>query len=241
AVYEAIISNRQAGLPEPAIQYADFSVWQKDWLRGDVLQKNLAYWRKQLEGAPPVLELPMDHPRPASQTFRGACEWLKLPPALSEKLNALSQGGGFTPYMILLAAFQALIHRYTGQQDTVMGSPVAGRTRATLEKVIGLFVNMLALRTRLEGNLSFFDLLHRTQTTVLEALAQQELPFEKLVEELQPERSASYSPLVQVMFALQDELSDNLKLPGLTISPFALDPGTAKFDLTFTIVKSGSA
>src|SRR6185437_7861925 len=125
-LYNAIVSNRQVELPEPAIQYGDFSVWQKEWLRGDVLEKQLAYWRKQLEGAPPVLELPADHPRPASQTFRGACEWLKLPPALTEKINALSQSGGFTPYMILLAAFQTLIHRYTGQEDIVVGSPVAG-------------------------------------------------------------------------------------------------------------------
>ena len=238
--YAAIVSNRVVELPEPALQYADFSVWQKDWLRGDVLEKQLAYWRKQLDGAPPVLELPTDHPRPAAQTFRGACEWSKFPPALSEKLNTLSQSGGFTPYMILLAAFQTLLHRYTGQEDIVVGSPVAGRSRACLEKVIGLFVNMLVLRTKLEGNPAFFELLHRTQTTVLEALAQQDLPFEKLVEELQPERSASYSPLIQVMFALQDELSDNLKLSGLGVSQFPLDPGTAKFDLTFTIVKSGS-
>jgi amino acid adenylation domain-containing protein len=238
--YGAMVANRKVELPEPAIQYGDFAVWQKDWLRGNVLEKQLGYWRKQLAGAPPVLELPTDFPRPVSQTFRGACEWLKLSPALSEKLNALSQSGGFTPYMILLAAFQTLLHRYTGQEDIVVGSPVAGRNRASLEKVIGLFVNMLVLRTKVDGNPAFYELLHRTQTTVLEALANQELPFEKLVAELQPERSASYSPLIQVMFALQDELSDNLKLPGMDISQFPLDPGTAKFDLTFTIVKSGA-
>ena len=155
-------------------------------MRGDVFEKQLAYWRKQLEDAPPVLELPTDYPRPVSQTFRGACEWLKFSPKLSEEINALSQAGGFTPYMILLAAFQALLHRYTGQEDIVVGSPVAGRGRASLEKVIGFFVNMLVLRTKLDGNPAFFELLHRTQATVLEALAHQELPFEKLVEELQP-------------------------------------------------------
>ncbi len=238
--YDAVIAGREVNLPEPPIQYADFSVWQRDLWRGETLQKHLEYWRKQLDGAPPVLELPADHPRPASQTFRGACEWLKLPVDLSEKLNALSQRGGFTPFMILLAAFQTLLHRYTGQEDIVVGSPVAGRTRAGLEKVIGVFVNMLALRTKLEGNPSFTELLRRTQTTVLEALAQQDLPFEKLVEELQPQRSASYSPLIQVMFALQDELSENLCLPGLTSAPFPLDTRTAKFDLTFTIVKNNS-
>jgi amino acid adenylation domain-containing protein len=240
AAYGAIVANRKAELPEPAIQYGDFAVWQKDWLRGEALKKDMAYWRKQLEGAPPVLDLPTDYPRPVSQTFRGACEWMEFSPTLSEKISALSQAGNFTPYMILLAAFQALLHRYTGQEDIVLGSPVAGRGRASLEKVIGLFVNMLALRTKLDGNPTFYELLHRTQATVLEALAHQEMPFEKLVEELQPERSASYSPLIQVMFALQDELSDNLKLPGLAITQFPLDPGTAKFDLTFTIVKSGA-
>lgn len=238
--YEAIITGHKPALPEPPIQYGDFSVWQKEWWRGDTLEKHLAYWRQQLKGAPPVLELPANHPRPASQTFRGRSEWLILPAALSEKINALSQQGGFTPFMILLAVFQTLLHRYTGQEDIVIGSPVAGRTRASLEKVIGLFVNMLVLRTKLEGNPSFTELLRRTQTTVLEALAQQDLPFEKLVEQLQPQRSASYSPLVQVMFALQDELSDSLSLPGITTSAFPLDTGTAKFDLTFTIVKSGS-
>jgi amino acid adenylation domain-containing protein len=238
--YGAMLANQKVELREPAIQYGDFAVWQKGWLNGDVLEKQTAYWRKQLEGAPPVLDLPTDHPRPVSQTFRGACEWLKLSPELSAKLNALSQSGGFTPYMILLAAFQTLLHRYTGQEDIVVGSPVAGRVRACLEKVMGVFVNMLVLRTKLDGNPDFYELLHRTQTTVLEALVNQEMPFEKLVEELQPERSASYSPLIQVMFALQDELSDNLKLPGLEISQFPLDPGTAKFDLTFTMVKSGA-
>jgi amino acid adenylation domain-containing protein len=240
AGYEAIIAGRKTELPEPALQYGDFSAWQKEWWRGDNLENPLAYWRKQLEGAPPVLELPTDHPRPASQTFRGSVEWITLPPALSEKINALSQRGGFTPFMILLAAFQTLLLRYTGQEDIVIGSPVAGRTRASLEHVIGLFVNMLVLRTKLEGNPSFAELLQRTQTTVLEALAQQDLPFEKLVEGLQPQRSPSYSPLIQVMFALQDELSDNLNLPGLASAPFQLDTGTAKFDLTFTIVKSSS-
>jgi amino acid adenylation domain-containing protein len=238
AAFGVIVSKGKLELPEPALQYGDFAVWQKDG--GNVLEKQPVYWRRQLEGVPPVLELPTDYPRPVSQTFRGACEWLKLSPALSEKLNALSQSGGFTPYMILLAAFQTLLHRYTGQEDIVVGSPVAGRSRACLEKVIGLFVNMLVLRTKLDGNPAFYELLHRTQTTVLEALANQELPFEKLVEDLQPERSASYSPLIQVMFALQDELSDSLKLPGINISQFPLDPGTAKFDLTFTIVKSGA-
>lgn len=240
ANYEAILSGRKSELPEPPIQYADFSVWQQEWLRCGALEKHLAYWRKQLDGAPPILELPADLPRPASQAFRGACEWLSLPPALCEKLNTLSRRDGLTPFMILLAAFQTLLHRYTGQEDIVVGSPVAGRTRACLEKVIGVFVNMLVLRTKLEGNPIFTELLCRTETTVLESLTQQDLPFEKLVQELQPQRSASYSPLVQVMFALQDELSDNLSLPGISTAPFPLDTGTAKFDLTFTLVKSGS-
>jgi amino acid adenylation domain-containing protein len=235
--YEALIHDQQPELPVPPIQYTDFSAWQKEWWRGDVLEEHLGYWRKQLSDAPAVLELPTDHPRPASQTFRGASEWLKLPPALTEKINSFSQRAGVTPFMILLAAFQTLLHRYTGQEDIVVGSPVAGRTRASLEKVIGLFVNMLVLRTQLEGNPTFIEFLRRTQTTVLEALAQQDLPFEKLVEELQPQRSASYSPLIQVMFALQDELSESVRLPGVSVAPFSLETGTAKFDLTLTIVK----
>ena len=240
AVYEGLISGRPATLPDLPIQYADFAAWQKGFLRGNVLEDQLAYWRRQLAGAPPILQLPADHSRPVTQSFRGACEWLTLPVALSDGLNALSQRAGVTLYTTLLAAFLTLIHRYTGQEDVLVGSPVAGRTRLNLENLIGVFVNMVVLRTDLAGNPSFAELLARTRRTVLEALAHQEMPFEKLVEELQPGRSASHSPLVQVMFALQDENSESLRLRGLSVAPYEVDSGTAKFDLTLTMVKSAA-
>jgi amino acid adenylation domain-containing protein len=240
AAYTAAISNQRADLSDLPIQYADFAVWQKQWLRGEVLENQLAYWRRQLAAAPAVLELPTDFPRPAAQTFCGASEWLNIPSEISEKLNTLNQRAGVTPFMTLVAAFQTLLHRYTGQEDIIVGSPVAGRTRASVESLIGMFVNMIVLRADLTGDPTFNEFLSRVQSNVLEALAHQEMPFEKLVEELQPQRSASHSPIIQVMFAFQDELSDNLQLPGIAIAPFTLDTGTAKFDLTFTIVRSGA-
>ncbi|HET7624546.1 MAG TPA: amino acid adenylation domain-containing protein [Verrucomicrobiae bacterium] len=238
--YSAAISDQRIVLPDLPIQYSDFAVWQKQWLRGEVLENQLAFWRHQLAGAPAVLELPTDFPCPAAQTFRGASEWLKIPSGIGGKLNALNQRAGVTPFMTLLAAFQTLLHRYIGRDDIIVGSPVAGRTRASVENLVGMFVNMIVLRANLKGEPTFSEFLRRVQSNVLEALAHQEMPFEKLVEELQPQRSASHSPIIQVMFAFQDELSDNLQLPGVAITPFALDTGTAKFDLTFTIVKSGA-
>jgi amino acid adenylation domain-containing protein len=239
-VYEAAISGRRASLPELPLEYADFATWQRSWLRGEVLEDQLAYWRRQLAGAPTLLKLPTDHSRPAAQTFRGACEWLTLPRALGQELNALSQRAGVTLFTTLLAAFQTLIHRYTGQEDILVGSPAAGRTRANLERLVGVFINTLVLRVELSGNPSFGKLLGDVQATVLEALAKQELPFETLVQELEPERKPGYSPLIQVMFGLQDELADALHLPGVAVSPFRLDTGTAKFDLTLSVMKSGA-
>ena len=238
--YDAFLAGRRAELAQLAIQYADFAAWQRQWLRGEVLENLLSCWRKRLAGAPHVINLPTDHPRPAAQTFRGACEWGELPRTLSKQINGLSQRAGATPFMVLLAAFQTLLHRYSGQDDFLVGSPVAGRTRASVERSIGLFINMLVLRADLAGEPTFNDLLRGVQTTVLEALAYQELPFEKLVQALEPERSLSHPPLIQVMFALQDELSESLRLPGLRVSPIQVDTGTAKFDLTLTIVQSAA-
>jgi amino acid adenylation domain-containing protein len=238
--YDAFLAGRELQLPELPIQYADFAAWQGQWSRGPMLEDLLSWWRNRLAGAPHVIGLPMDHPRPPSQTFRGGCEWLELSHTLSEQIHALSQRAGATPFMILLAAFQTLLHRYSGQDDFLVGSPVAGRTRASVERSIGLFINMLVLRADLGGDPTFHDLLRSVQSNVLEALARQELPFEKLVQELEPERSPSHPPLVQVMFALQDELSENLRLPGVMVSPFQIDTGTAKFDLTLTIVQSAA-
>ena len=239
-VYDAVIAGRKAHLPELPIQYADFAAWQQQWLRGPVLENLLSYWRQRLAGAPEVMGLPTDAPRAATQAFRGACEWRELPPIISKRINAFSQRVGATPFMILLAAFQTVLHRYSGQEDLMVGSPVAGRTRADVEGSIGVFINMLVLRTDLSGNPTFSELLRSVQKKVLEALAHQELPFERLVQELQPERSASHAPLVQVMFAFQDELSESLRLTGMTVSPFQVDTGTAKFDLTLTLIQTAN-
>jgi hypothetical protein len=236
--YEAFRADRKTQLPELPIQYADFAAWHAQWLRGPVLEDLLSWWRKRLAGAPHVLDLPTDHLRPRMQQFRGACEWLELPPTFTEQINVLSLRAGATPFMILLAAFQILLHRYSGQDDFLVGSPVAGRTKASVEKSIGLFINMLVLRADLTGDPTFSALLRGVQAHVLESLEQQELPFDKLVQGLEIERSLSHAPLIQVMFALQDELSESLRLPGLTVSPFQVDTGTAKFDLTLTIVQS---
>ncbi len=238
--YRALVSGESPYLPDPPVQYADFAVWRRQSYHDDNFKEHLDYWKRELADAPPVLESPTDSPRPAAQTFRGASVWLTLPTGLAEALQTFSQRAGVTLFMTLLSAFEALIHRYTGQEDIVVGSPVAGRTRGGMDNVIGLFVNMLALRTNLGGDPAFSELLRRVQGKVLDGLAHQETPFEKLVEELQPQRSPSHSPLIQVMFALQDELADNLRLPGLTATPFPLETGTAKFDLTFTFVKSGA-
>ncbi len=239
-LYDSEPGRSKPKLPELPIQYGDFVSWQQQRLRDELLNDQLAYWRQQLAGAPQVLELPIAGPRPARQTFRGSCAWLSLPLRLSQRIDALSQQVGATPFTFLLAAFQTLLHRYTGQSDLLIGSPVAGRNQASVEGLIGVFINTLILRMDLSGNPPFSALLRGVQGKVLEALAYQELPFERLVAELQPQRSPSYSPLIQMMFALQTELSENLCLPGLAVSPYQVDTDTAKFDLTFTIVKSSA-
>jgi amino acid adenylation domain-containing protein len=239
-LYPALAAGTRVELPEVPVQYGDFTVWCREALLGKTLQDHLAYWRQELAGAPGVLELPADHPRPAIQTFHGASEWLKFSTALTAKLNAFSQRFNVTIFTTLLAAFETLVHRYTGQEDLLVGSPVAGRTRGNLENAIGLFVNLVALRNDLSGNPPFDELLRRVREKVFEALARQELPFEKLVEELRPRRTSSHSPLVQMMFALQDELMESLRLPGIAVTPIEVETGTAKFDLTFTIVRSAT-
>ena len=231
-LYAAAAEGRPADLPDLPIQYADYAVWQRQGLQGDVLAAQLAYWRRQLAEAPPGLELPTDRPRPAVQTFRGAHRTHTLPPPLHAALEALSRAAGVTLFMTLLAAFQTLLARYTGQEDIIVGSPIAGRTRVETEGLIGFFVNTLALRTDLTGNPPFRTLLTRVRDVCLDAYAHQEVPFEKLVEELKPERTLSQSPLFQVMFALQNAPRTTLALPGLALTPLRVESGTAKFDLT---------
>lgn len=229
-----------AGQPSPLsalpVQYADFAHWQQQWLQGDALEAQLAYWKQRLAGAPPLLALPTDQPRPIVQTYRGATHSLALPKTLTEGLKALSRQEGVTLFMTLFATFQTLLHRYTGQEDIVVGTPIANRHRAETEGLVGFFVNTLALRTDLSGNPLFSELLKRVREECLEAYAHQDLPFEKLVEELQPERDLSRHPLFQVMFVLHNEIGQVIESPGLTLSPMIIDSGIAHFDLTLEMM-----
>jgi amino acid adenylation domain-containing protein len=234
-LYEGYVSGEASGLEELEIQYADFAAWQREWLQGEVLTAQLSYWREQLKDAPPVLELPTDRPRPPIQTFRGASLPFTLPPELSQQLETLSRLEGTTLFMTLLAAFQTLLSRYSGQTDISVGSPIAGRTRAETEGLIGFFVNTLVLRSRMSDEPTFRELLHRVRETALSAYAHQDLPFEMLVEALQPRRSLSHSPLFQVMFDFQNRPPE-AALPAssfsyLKMNVLEMEQRAAKFDL----------
>ncbi|PMB49545.1 non-ribosomal peptide synthetase, partial [Fischerella thermalis CCMEE 5205] len=239
-LYQAFCHRQPSPLPELPIQYIDFAAWQKQWLTGEVLESQLAYWRQQLHGAPAVLELPTDHPRPAVQSFRGATHSFRLSPEQTIALKTLSQQEGSTLFMTLLAAFKTLLYRYTGNNDIVIGSPIANRNHREIEGLIGFFVNTLVLRTDLSGNPSFRELLRRVREVALGAYAHQDVPFEKLVEKLQPQRNLSYTPLFQVMFVLQNAHSLEIELPSLTLSTLESDSGTAKFDLTLYMAETAS-
>ncbi|HKP12016.1 MAG TPA: amino acid adenylation domain-containing protein, partial [Blastocatellia bacterium] len=234
-LYNSYAAGIPVALPELIIQYADFAHWQRQWLQGEVLDTQLAYWRRQLEVVAGVLDLPTDRPRPAAQTYRGAIYPVTLPLELTEALKELSRQQGVTLYMLMLAAFDVLLHRYTHQQDIVVGSPIANRNRAETEGLIGFFVNALALRTDLTGDPGFEALLARVREMTLEAYANQDVPFEKLVEALQPERDLSRHPLFQVIFTLGNASDIPLSLPGLTLKPLPVDNLTAIFDLTFLL------
>src|SRR5262245_14779273 len=202
-LYQAFTAGQTSPLRPLPIQYADYAVWQRHWLHGEALETQLAYWKQQLTSGP-TLQLPPDRPRPPVHSSRGALQSVALAQELSEGLKALRRKEGVTLFMALLAAFQTLLHRYTGQDDIAVGSPIAGRTRIELEGLIGFFVNTLVLRTDFSGNPTFRELLSRVREVALGAYAHQDVPFEKLVEELQPERTLSRSPLFQVMFAFQN-------------------------------------
>ena len=232
-LYETFSQNRPALLAELPIQYTDFAVWQRQRFEGNSQQiKQLEYWKDRLEGAPPVLELPMDRPYPAVRSFRGARHEVVLPPQLLEDLKRLSREESCTLFMTLLAAFQLLLHRYTGQEDVVVGSPIAARNRAEIENLIGFFVNTLVLRTDFSGQPTFKELLKRVRETAFGAFENQEFPFDRLVEELRPDRQLSHNPLIQVMFALQNTPKTVFQLSGLTISSEHVDNRSSKFDLT---------
>ncbi|MEP6518172.1 amino acid adenylation domain-containing protein [Microcoleus vaginatus] len=232
ALYTAFASEKPSPLPALSIQYADFAKWQREWLQGEVLETQLAYWRQQLNGIS-MLNLPADRPRPAIQSYRGKRQFLQLPKQLSEALETLSQREGVTLFMTMLAAFKTLLYHYAQQEDIVVGSPIANRNRSEIEALIGFFVNSLVLRTDLSGNPTFRELLNRVKEVALGAYAHQDLPFEKLVEELHPDRALNQNPLFQVAFALQNAPGNGLELPELTLSPQQLDVGTARFDLEF--------
>jgi amino acid adenylation domain-containing protein len=231
-LYEAFAEGRRSPLPELSIQYADYASWQRERLTGDVLEGQLGYWKKQLGGAPAMIELPTDRPRPPVKSFRGGREGIVLPASLGEALKTLSQREGATLFMTLLAAFYILLWRYSGQADIVVGTPIAGRNRAELEPLIGFFVNTLALRTEVRGAENFKELLGRVRETCLGAYAHEDLPFEKLVEELQPERSLDHTPLFQVMFTLQQGAVASMELRKLSLAPLDIEDDTEKFDLT---------
>jgi len=233
-LYEAFDAGESSPLEELPIQYTDFAVWSREAKQEKILDEALAYWKPRLAGALPLLELPTDRPRPATQSYRGACEHFKLPANLSEALHALSKSEGATLFTTLLAALQTLLHRYTGQDDIVIGSPVANRRRAEIENLIGFFVNTMVLRTDLSGNPTFRELLARGRETVLGAYAHQELPFAKLVEELRPDRNLSHAPLFQVMFILQSAASLS-QFGSLALNTLPAHNGAAKFDLTFDL------
>jgi amino acid adenylation domain-containing protein len=234
ALYGAARDGRSADLPDLPdlpVQYADFAAWQRAWLAGPVLDAQLAYWRERLAGAPAVLELPTDRPRPAVQSHRGEVRAFDVCPHVTAKLRALARSADATLFMVLLAAYDLLVHRLGGRDDVVVGSPVAGRVRAETEGLIGFFVNTMALRTDLSGDPTFRELVTRVRETTLEAYAHQDLPFERVVEELHPERTLSHNPLFQVAFALQNVAMDPVDLPGLTLRLEDVDSGTSKFDM----------
>ncbi|MCF3627071.1 amino acid adenylation domain-containing protein [Planktothrix agardhii 1801] len=240
-LYNAYPQNQPANLAPLPIQYADFAIWQRQWLQGDVLQTQLNYWQNQLADAPALLSLPTDHPRPAVQSFVGAYQEFSLSPALSQALTELSRKQGVTLFMTLLAAFDALLYRYTGSSDILVGTPIANRNRSEIEGLIGFFVNTLVLRTNLADNPSFSQLLTRVREVAMDAYAHQDLPFEMLVEALQPERDLSHTPIFQVAFVLQNTPKSEIEMTGLKVTDLPLENTTAKFDLTLAMVHTDNA
>ncbi|MBV9774892.1 MAG: amino acid adenylation domain-containing protein, partial [Gemmatimonadetes bacterium] len=237
ALYEAFARGGGSPLPELAIQYADYAVWQREHLSGEVLDAHLDYWRERLAGAPPLLELPTDHPRPARAEAPASTHPVVLSPELSRTLREVAKQEGATPFMVLLAAFGILLSRWSGQDDVVVGSPIAGRTRSEIEGLIGFFVNTLALRVELSGpeGATFAGVLAQVREATLGAYTHQELPFERLVEELHPERTLSHPPVFQVMLSLQNIEQSSLRLGDLRMEPVAPGQGVTQFDLDFSL------
>ena len=239
ALYNAYVQNRPSPLPELSIQYVDFTHWQRSRISASGIQKQLDFWKKSLAGTPELLELPYDRPRPGVQTFRGRNQTFRVDSDLMTGVYHLCRQHQVTPFMLLQAVFSLLLGRYSGQNDFLMGSPMANRNRPEFEPLIGFFVNTLVFRAQLQGDPLFSELLERVRTFSLAAFSAQEIPFEQLVDALKPNRSLSYSPLFQVMFALQNAPSENLRLSGLDVIPMGTDLDVAKFDLTLYLVEAG--
>jgi hypothetical protein len=232
AAYTGFVTGTPVRFADLPIQYVDYAVWQRQNLQGAELEKQIAYWKQQLDPMPAVLELPTDRPRPPVQTYCGASYSFTLSRPLTEAIKALSRREGTTLFMTLLAAFKTLLYRYCGQKDIVVGSPIANRNRAEIEDLVGFFVNMLVLRTDFSGDPNFGELLKRVREISLAAFTHCDMPFEKLVEELHPERDMSRNPLFQVVFAFQDTLGGRWELPGLTLDWAETENGVVRFDLT---------
>jgi len=239
ALYAAALDDKPAALPELTIQYADYAFWQRNWLQGEVLEKQLAFWKARLDGAPPILSLPADRPRPAVQSFRGSAHEGTLPKNISDGLLSLGRQQGATLFMTMLAAFECLLHYYTGQQDIVIGTDLANRMNVQTEALIGFFVNLLVLRTDLSGDPAFAEVTNRVREVALSAYAHQDLPFDKLVEELRPERNLSHSPLVQVLFVQQNTPRSSATMPGLEMGRFKLEV-QSKFDMAVFMRESSN-
>ncbi|MEM7758013.1 MAG: amino acid adenylation domain-containing protein [Cyanobacteria bacterium P01_A01_bin.40] len=237
-LYQAFLAGEPSPLAELPIQYADFALWQRQWLSGKILKTQLHYWQQQLQGAPELIQLPTDRPRPTIQTYRGATQSFSLNTELTQKLQTLSRESGSTLFMTLLAAFATLLHRYSGQSDIVIGSPIANRNHSEIESLIGFFVNTLVLRTHFEDNPSVKELLAQVRETTLKAYEHQDVPFEQVVEVLQPQRSLSHSPLIQVMFILQNAPIGKMELPGVTFAQLERENTIAKFDLTLSVTET---
>ncbi len=237
ALYPAFREGRPSPLPELPIQYADFAVWQRSYLAGEVLEEHLAYWRQRLGGSLPVLDLPTDRPRQAVQTHRGTVEVQVFPAELCPRLKQISQSHGATLFMTLLAAFVALLHRTSGEDDIVVGTAMAGRTRVETEGLIGFFINMLPLRIDLSQNPSFLQLLARTREAALGAFTHQDIPLEKLIEEIQPEREGSRTPFFDVAFGFRSEEGYRLDLPDLTLEPLFLEASAVRLDLSLWVME----
>ena len=238
ALYEAFCADQPSPLRELPLQYADYAVWQRNFLRGETLAKLLEYWKQNLAGAPTILDLPTDRLRPAVQSYRGTSKSFAFSAELSEQVTQVSRQLGVTPFMTMLAAFDVLLSRYSGQQDILVGTPIANRNRAEVEGLIGLFANLLPLRVQFGADPTFRDLVERVKETALGAYAHQNMPFERLVEELRPERSLSYNPLFQVLFSLQNAPRRAFQLSGLELKPLDGVTGTtAKFDLSVFLLE----